>query len=157
MHHIIRIWKTFYLYFIRILDTYCQTSNLSGTLVGNKIADHSDVVGASPVGSTPTKTSFLTLDFNGLNKDNWIQDVKHLSLGFGAPYIDGLAQDCSNSIANALELLQSCTKPLILEILQYRKVSNIRRTLGGNKIIDNSDVVGASPVGGVPTSSSFST
>ena len=29
----------------------------------------------------------------------------------GSPYVDGLAQDCSNSIANALELLQSCTKP----------------------------------------------
>ena len=28
--------------------------------------------------------------------------------------IDGLVQDCSNSIANALELLQSCTKPSIL-------------------------------------------
>ena len=27
--------------------------------------------------------------------------------------IDGLAQDRSNSIANALELLQSCAKPLI--------------------------------------------
>ena len=26
---------------------------------------------------------------------------------------DGLVQDCSNSIANALELLQSCAKPLI--------------------------------------------
>ena len=26
--------------------------------------------------------------------------------------IDGLTQDCSNSIANALELLQSCPKPL---------------------------------------------
>ena len=26
-------------------------------------------------------------------------------------YIDGLVQDCSNSIANALELLQSCTEP----------------------------------------------
>ena len=25
---------------------------------------------------------------------------------------DGLVQDCSNSIANAQELLQSCTKPL---------------------------------------------
>ena len=25
-------------------------------------------------------------------------------------YVDGLVQDCSNSIANALELLQSCTK-----------------------------------------------
>ena len=29
-------------------------------------------------------------------------------------HIDGLVQDCSNSIANALELLQSCTKPSIL-------------------------------------------
>ena len=27
--------------------------------------------------------------------------------------IDGLVQDCSNSIADALELLQSCTKPSI--------------------------------------------
>ena len=29
-------------------------------------------------------------------------------------YIKGLVQNCSNSIANALELLQSCTKPLIV-------------------------------------------
>ena len=28
----------------------------------------------------------------------------------------------------------------------YRKVCNIRRTLVGNKIVDHSDVVGASPV-----------
>ena len=27
--------------------------------------------------------------------------------------INGLVQDCSSSSANALELLQSCTKPLI--------------------------------------------
>ena len=39
----------------------------------------------------------------------------------------------------------------------YRKVSNIRRTLVGNKIVDRSDVVGASPVGAAPTTSSFST
>ena len=32
---------------------------------------------------------------------------------FKRDYIDGLAQDCSNYIANALELLQSCTKPSI--------------------------------------------
>ena len=32
-------------------------------------------------------------------------------------YIDGLAQDCSNSIANALELLQSCVKPSICTTL----------------------------------------
>ena len=41
--------------------------------------------------------------------------------------------------------------------LQYRKTSNISRTLVGNKIVDNSDVVGASPVGAAPTTSSFST
>ena len=35
--------------------------------------------------------------------------------------------------------------------------SNIRRTLAGNKIVDHSDVVGASPVGAAPTTSSFST
>ena len=28
-------------------------------------------------------------------------------------HTNGLVQDCSNSIANALELLQSCTKSLI--------------------------------------------
>ena len=39
----------------------------------------------------------------------------------------------------------------------YRKVADIRRTLVGNKIVDHSDVVGASPVGAAPTSSSLST
>ena len=39
----------------------------------------------------------------------------------------------------------------------YRRVSNIRRTLVGNWIVDHSDVVGASPVGAAPTTSSFST
>ena len=41
--------------------------------------------------------------------------------------------------------------------LTYRKTSNISRTLVGNKIGDNSDVVGASPVGAAPTTYSFST
>ena len=39
----------------------------------------------------------------------------------------------------------------------YRETSNTRRTLVGNKIVDNSDVAGASPVGAAPTTSSFST
>ena len=34
-------------------------------------------------------------------------------LHFSMQNIDGLVQDCSNSIANALELRQSCTKPSI--------------------------------------------
>ena len=39
----------------------------------------------------------------------------------------------------------------------YRQVSNIRRTLAGNTFVDHSDVVGASPVGAAPTTSSFLT
>ena len=35
------------------------------------------------------------------------------TLGSIEAYFDGSVQDCSNSIANALELLQSCTKPSI--------------------------------------------
>ena len=49
------------------------------------------------------------------------------------------------------------TKPVPKQILIYRKTSNIRRTLVGNKIVGHSDVVGASPVGAAPTTSSFST
>ena len=41
--------------------------------------------------------------------------------------------------------------------IHYHKTSNISRTLVGNEIVDNSDVVGASPVGAAPTTSSFST
>ena len=39
----------------------------------------------------------------------------------------------------------------------YRQVSNISCTLAGYQIVDLSDVVGASPVGAAPTTSSFST
>ena len=46
---------------------------------------------------------------------------------------------------------------LHLEYIIYRKTSNISRTFIGNKVVDNSDVVGASPVGAAPTISSFST
>ena len=41
--------------------------------------------------------------------------------------------------------------------LMYRKTSNISRTFVDHKIVHNSDVVGASPVGAAPTTSSFST
>ena len=44
-----------------------------------------------------------------------------------------------------------------LYMFDYRLLSKIRRTLVGNQIVDYSDVVGASPVGAAPTTSSFST
>ena len=43
------------------------------------------------------------------------------------------------------------------EAYVYRQLSNITRTSVGNKIVDHSDVVEASPVGAAPTTSSFST
>ena len=52
------------------------------------------------------------------------------------------------------------TEILFLSLLvfaYYRKTSSISRTLVGNKIVDKSDVVGASPVGAAPTASPFST
>ena len=44
---------------------YRKTSNISRTLLGNKIVDNSDVVGASPV-----IILNLTPGFNGLSEDN---------------------------------------------------------------------------------------
>ena len=53
-------------------------------------------------------------------------------------------------IANSISLqLNRCC-------LNYRKTSNISRTLVGNTIVDHQDVVGASPVGTAPTTPSFS-
>ena len=73
-------------------------------------------------------------------------------------HIDGLVQERLNSIANSLELHLFCTNPSILWTNDTnRQVSNIRCTLVDNKIVDHSDVVGASPVGAAPTISSFST
>ena len=37
-------------------------------------------------------------------------------------YIDGLVQNCSNIIANALELIQSCTKPSHVDIRTKRNM-----------------------------------
>ena len=49
------------------------------------------------------------------------------------------------------------TSAIGYEDWNYRQVPNIRRTSVSNKIVDHSDVVGASPVGAAPTTSSFST
>ena len=50
---------------------YPQTSDIIRTLVGNKIDDHPDVVGASPVSTAPTTSSFST-------KTTARRDEKHL-------------------------------------------------------------------------------
>ena len=49
------------------------------------------------------------------------------------------------------------TGGLVQKRHKYRKISNIRCTLVGNKIADHSEVFGAAPAGAAPTTSSFST
>ena len=44
---------------VELIFNYRQISNISHTLVDNKIVDHSEVDGASPVGAAPT-VSLLT-------------------------------------------------------------------------------------------------
>ena len=57
-------WKTESRYGANIVVTSriwgSQISNISDALVGNKIVDRLDVVGASPVGAAPITSSFST-------------------------------------------------------------------------------------------------
>ena len=51
-----RVWVTLR----STIPKYRQVSDISRTLVSDKIVDHSDVVEASPVGAAPTTSSFST-------------------------------------------------------------------------------------------------
>ena len=65
--------------------------------------------------------------FVGLSKllgDQWYEASQYLydftiKLRTYDKYIDGLVQDCSDSIANTLELLQSCTKTVIFIVTYW--------------------------------------
>ena len=61
--------------------TYRKTSDIMRTLVCNKIVDHSDVVGASPVSAAPTTSSFLTQHMASMDwaKTTARRGEKHLS------------------------------------------------------------------------------
>ena len=61
---------------------YPQNSNIRWTLVGNRIVDHSDVVGASHVGAAPTTSSFSTEHLASIDcvQTTARRDEKHLIL-----------------------------------------------------------------------------
>ena len=67
------------------LSNYREVSNIRSTLVGNKIVDRSDVVGASPVGAAPTTSSFSTWHLASMDwaKRTARRDEKHLCFGIG--------------------------------------------------------------------------
>ena len=67
-------------------------SNISRTLVGNEIVDHSDVVGASLVGAASTTSSFPTNTWlNGTGQRQHQDETITISvLGFVLPYMADL-------------------------------------------------------------------
>ena len=75
-------------------------STISRTLVGNKIVDHSDVVGASPVGAAPTTYSFSTwhLASVGWAKTTARRDEKHLCFGIWSTCIRDLTVTYHNML-----------------------------------------------------------
>ena len=62
---------------------YRKTSNISCTLVDNKMVVHSDLVGASPVGAAPSTSSFSTIHLALMDweKTTARWGEKHLSFG----------------------------------------------------------------------------
>ena len=66
-----------------LMPKYHKTSNISHIFAGNKTVNHTDVVGALPVGPAPTTSSFLPKQ---LALTQWAEttarrDEKHLSFG----------------------------------------------------------------------------
>ena len=80
---------------------YPKTSDISHTLVGSRIIDHSDVVEASPVGAAPTASSFSTEHLASIDcvKTTARRDKKHLNFGFWCGFYTRF--NC-NSISAAL-------------------------------------------------------
>ena len=75
-----RIKQTFHAYHV-----YCKISNISHTLVGNKIVYHSDVFRASPIGAASSTSSFSTeqLASKDCAKTTARWDGKHLNFVIG--------------------------------------------------------------------------
>ena len=68
---------------------YRQASIISRTIVGNSIADHSDVVGASPVDAAPTTSHSPLNTWLQYNTQRQLQaETRNIQIVvFGAPYI----------------------------------------------------------------------
>ena len=70
-------------FLVPVCLNYHQTSHIKCTLVGNIIVDHSNAVGASPVGVAPTTSEFSTYHLASMDwaKTTTRWDKKHLRFG----------------------------------------------------------------------------
>ena len=76
--------------------------------------------------------------------------------GDGVLFVSLNADWCSSSVTAVLYSISWCIGPCYnITQLYYCQTSNINCTLVGNKSFAHLDVVGASPVGAAPATSSF--
>ena len=111
-------------------------------------------------GICPRHDDVMTWKWGNPTDYGWIYHIHHIKLDDVITTIQNILKPCADFRKHIVSLRSSklwflwkCARV----IWNYRKTSNISRTLESNKIVDNSDVVGASPVGAAPTTSSFST
>ena len=79
-----------------------------------------------------TNCTIVSSIYNSIRRYITAQNLGLFDLqGSDNSYIDGLWQDCSISIVNALEILQPCTKPSICMNLRYKMSYLILKHLPG--------------------------
>ena len=114
MYSISHRYVCFLLRFV-LLWLYHQTSNISRSLVGNKIVDHSDVVGAAPTTSSFSTQNLASMDWA---KTTARQDEEHLSFGLwcvlyqrfdGMFYLPCCASDVIPINMNTIDLSKTTT------------------------------------------------
>ena len=102
---------------------------------------------------------FVDPQFPTLRK--WFEISHHcIAVYFPINYVVyQLLEDCDTAQPREHLSIWWCTwsRDPYNEICTYRQILNMRHTLVGNEIVYHSDVVGASPVGAAPTTSSLST
>ena len=104
IQHILYMFVTFYFNF-QFLMAYIWDTNLVFTVSADFLASKYSLLPEGIVLNTKLGEIFFQ-SFLGLNGFELISTFKYIISMV-------LAQDCSNSIADAMELLQSCTKPSI--------------------------------------------
>ena len=122
----------------------------------------------TPNGNTPSQSSLGGINHRELIEKDWKLSspqanttqnsaLLHFEINLLRSDDAYIRQYTRPSLVQMMACRMISVKPWYEPVLTYRKNSSISRTLVCNIIVDNSDVVGASPVGAAPTTSSFST
>ena len=118
----------------------------------NRLHFLANTLAIPPLGSLVWLNIILSCPFQAQRKVNVnILNLPNLNVSYQCNLQFSLIQHFDARLIFLPEYL-SCKKSNM-----YSQISNISGTFPDNKLVDQSDVVGASPVGAAPTTSSFAT